>query len=88
MKIVGLTYLLLSAFCVVATAQHNTLHEPAVGVSFNACSTENNIIYHHDGELQGIGIINNDWNLIEIDIDVAEKSVLIKGLIDDTGTDD
>ena len=33
-------------------------------------------------------LLCSDGEEVEIDIDVAEKSVLIKGLIDDTGTDD
>ena len=35
-----------------------------------------------------VKLITSDGEEVEIDIDVAEKSVLIKGLIDDTGTDD
>ena len=35
-----------------------------------------------------VKLLCSDGEEVEIDIDVAEKSVLIKGLIDDTGTDD
>ena len=35
-----------------------------------------------------VKLLCSDGEEVEIDIDVAEKSVLIKGLIDDSGTDD
>lgn len=35
-----------------------------------------------------VKLICSDGEVVEIDIDIAEKSVLIKGLIDDSGTDE
>jgi len=35
-----------------------------------------------------VKLLCSDGEIVEVDVDVAEKSVLIKGLIDDSGTDD
>ena len=35
-----------------------------------------------------VKLLCSDGEEVEIDIDVAEKSVLIKGLIDDSGTEE
>lgn len=35
-----------------------------------------------------VKLLCSDGEVVEVDVDVAEKSVLIKGLIDDSGTDD
>lgn len=35
-----------------------------------------------------VKLLCSDGEIVEVDVDVAEKSVLIKGLIDDSGTED